>query len=118
MTPDKIMEAQAYAVLFALGGYIYTNIVEQGIPETTYTVNEGKVVADDDLADGDDDAGSGSKVDGEFLIRQKSPYEQKFIRANRSLFSETLKPSWFLYCPLMKIKLKQALCSKLDPSLY
>ena len=52
------------------------------------------------------------------MIRHKSPYEQKFIRDHRSLFSETLKPSRFLCCPPMKIKLKQALSSKLDPSLY
>ena len=48
------------------------------------------------------------KVDEEALIRQKSPYVQKFIRDHKSLFSETLKPSRFLHCPPMKIKLKQA----------
>ena len=52
------------------------------------------------------------------LINQKSLYEQKFIREHRQLFSESLKPSRYLKCPLMKIKLRQALSSKLDPCLY
>ena len=57
-------------------------------------------------------------VDEEALIKQKSPYEQKFIREHRELFSKTLNPSRYLRCPPMKIKLKQSLSSKLDPSLY
>ena len=54
------------------------------------------------------------KVDKEELINKKSPYEQKFIREFRELFSETLNPSRYLKCPPMKIKLRQALSSKLD----
>ena len=80
--------------------------------------NGGEESADDDLEGEDEGAESSPKVDEEALIRQKSPYEQKFIRDHRSLFSESLKPSRFLCCPQMKIKLKQALSSKLDPSLY
>ena len=57
-------------------------------------------------------------VDEESLIKQKTHYEQKFIREHRGLFSETLNPSRYLKCPPMKIKLKQSLSSKLDPSLY
>ena len=34
------------------------------------------------------------------------------------MFSETLNPKRFMKCPPMKIRLKQALSSKLDPSLY
>ena len=52
------------------------------------------------------------------MINQKSPYEQKFIREHRELFSESLNLSRYLKCPPMKIKLKQAHPSKLDPSLY
>ena len=65
------MEAKAYAVLFALGGYTYSNIVEEGLPEAASTLEEGEEVADDDLVDGDDNAESSSKVDEESLIRQK-----------------------------------------------
>merc|ERR1712041_36552 len=54
----------------------------------------------------------------EELISKKSPYEQRFIKEFRQLFSETLNPSRYLKCPPMKIKLRQALSSKLDPSLY
>ena len=72
MTPDKITEAEAYAMLFALGGYTYTNIVEEGTNETTSTVNEGEKVANDGLVDGDDGAESSSKVDEESLNRQKA----------------------------------------------
>ena len=54
----------------------------------------------------------------ESLIKQKAPNEQKFIREHRGLFSETLNPSRYLKYPPMKIKLKQSLSSKLDPSLY
>ena len=57
-------------------------------------------------------------MDEETLIKQKTPYEQKFIREHRALFSETLNPSRYLKCPPMKIKLKQSLSNKLDPSLY
>merc|ERR1712240_569203 len=71
--------------------------------------------------DGKDEYGSdkmGRDVDEETLIQQKSPYDQKFIREHRQLFSKSLNPSRYLKCPLMEIKLKQSLSSKLDPSLY
>ena len=92
--------------------------MEEGFPEAVNTVEEGEEVANDDDDDGDDNAGSSSEIDEEALIRQKSPYEEKFIRAHRTLFSETLNPGRFLRCPPMSIKLKQTLSSKLDPSLY
>ena len=57
-------------------------------------------------------------MDEDELISKKSPYEQKFIREFRQLFSETLNPSRYLCCPPLRIKLRQALSSKLDPSLY
>ena len=53
-------------------------------------MEEGKEEADDDDFDGEDNAGSSSKVDEEELIKTKTPYEQKFIREFRSLFSKTL----------------------------
>ena len=68
--------------------------------------------------DGFDEAGTDLKVDEDDLISKKSPYEQKFIREIRQLFSETLNPSRYLRCPPLRIKLRQALSSKLDPSLY
>ena len=57
-------------------------------------------------------------MDEETLIQQNSPYEQKVLREHRQLFSESLNPSRYLKCPPMKIRLKQSLSSKLDPSLY
>ena len=66
----------------------------------------------------DDGIDTNTKVDEEELISKKSPYKQRFIREFRQLFSETLNPSRYLRCPPMKIKLRQALSSKLDPSLY
>ena len=81
-------------------------------------VEEGKEEANDDDADRDDDVRSSPEVDEESLINQKSAYEQEFIRAHRSLFSETLNPGRYLCCPPMHIKLRQALSSKLDPTLY
>ena len=72
---------------------------------------------DSDSDDGFDETDSDKKVDEEELIKKKSKYEQSFIRDFRQLFSETLSPSRFLKCPPMKIKLRQALSNRLDPSL-
>ena len=118
MSSQQVTKAEAYAALFALGGYTYNNVVEEGSEEHCNSANEGEENADDDSEGEGEGAESSPKVDEEALIRQKSPYEQKFIRDHRSLFSESLKPSRFLRCPPMKIKLKQALSSKLDLSLY
>ena len=62
-------------------------------------VEESNEDANYDDVDGDDNAGSKSKVDEEELIKTKSPYEQQFIRAHRSSFSETLNPKRFMHCP-------------------
>ena len=70
-----------------MDGYTYKNIIEEGTHETSNTVNKGEETANDDLVDEDNSAEASSKVDEESLIRQKSPYEQKFISAHRSLFS-------------------------------
>ena len=48
--------------------------------EAVSTVEEGKEEANYDDDDGDDNAGSNSKVDEEELIKTKSPYEKQFIR--------------------------------------
>ena len=43
--------------------------------------------------DGEDDGiDTDKKIDEEELISKKSPYEQKFIKEFRQLFSETLNP--------------------------
>ena len=86
--------------------------------EAVSTVEEDKEEAHDDNFDGDDNARSSSEVDEEELIKTKTPYEQKFIREFRSLFSKTLNPERFMKCPPMQICLKKASSSKLDPSLY
>ena len=99
LSQDQILAAEAYSVLFSLGGYTYTNLVEEGIMEAVSVVEEGNEEANYDDVDGDDNAGSNSKVDEEELIKTKSPYEQQFIRAHRSLFSETLNPKSYMLCP-------------------
>ena len=86
LTEEQLVELEAYSMLFALGGYTYNNTVQE--EETTNEVGNrvesgGKEEANDD-ADGDDDSSS-PEVDEESLINQKSAYEQKFIRAYRSV---------------------------------
>ena len=73
-------------MLYSLGSYTFSNLVKEGVSEVVNTVKEGEEEADDDDFDGDDNAGSNSKVDEEELIKTKTPYEQKFIREFRSLF--------------------------------
>ena len=82
---------------------MYNNLVEESVMEAVSMVEEGEEEADDDDFDGDDNAGSNSKVDEEELIKTKTLYEQKFIREFRSLFSETLNPKRFMKCPPMQI---------------
>ena len=98
---EQMIAAEAYSLLYSLSGYTYNNLVEEGVMEAVSTVEEGKEEADDDDFDGDDNAGSSSKVDEEELIKTKTQYEQKFIREFRSLFSETLNPDRFMKCPPM-----------------
>ena len=57
--------------------------------EAVSVVEEGNEEANYDDVDGDDNAGSNSKVDEEELIKTKSPYKQQFIMAHIPLFSET-----------------------------
>ena len=98
-----MIAAEAYSLLYSLGGYTYDNLVEEGIMEAVSTVEEGKEEADDDNFDGDDNTGYGSEVNEEKLIKTKTPYKQKFIREFRYLLSETLNPDRFMKCPPMQI---------------
>ena len=59
---EQIIAAEAYSLLYSLGGYTYSNLVEEGVMEAVSTVEEGKEEADDDDFDGDDNAGSGSEI--------------------------------------------------------
>ena len=118
MSDDQTQEAEAYAALYAIGGYTYSNVVHETHSEQCNVAKSDESGTD---TDGEDEEGideTDRDVDEETLIKQKSPYKQKFIREHRKLFSETLDPSRYLKCPPMKIKLKQSLSSKLDPSLY
>ena len=119
-TPEsQVIEAEAYAALFAIGGYTYNNIINETDEEQCNSAKdheEEELDQDDEDPDGIDE--TDRDVDEETLIKQKTPYEQKFIREHRALFSENLNPSRYLKCPPMKIKLKQSLSNKLDPSLY
>ena len=118
MSDEQIHEAEAYAALYALGGYTYNNVVHEEHDEQCNAAKSDELETD---TNGEDEEGIDEMdrdIDEETLIKQKSPYEQKFIRQYRQLFSESLNPSRYLKCPPMKIKLKQSLSSKLDPSLY
>ena len=70
MSHDKLLEAEAFSLLFTLGGYTYTNLMEEGFPEGVNRVEEDNEVANDDDDDGDN-ARSSSEVDEESLIRQR-----------------------------------------------
>ena len=83
---EQMIVAEAYSLLYSLGGYTYDNLVKEGIMEAVSTVEEGKEEADDDDFDGDDNAVSSSEVNEEELIKTKTPYEQKFFLGNSGLF--------------------------------
>ena len=118
-TPEnQSIEAEAYAALFAVGGYTYSNVVHEADDEQCNTAKSDDEESDQEEEDIDGIDEMDKDVDEESLINQKTPYEQKFIKEHRGLFSKTLNPSQFLKCPPMKIKLKQSLSSKMDPSLY
>ena len=93
----QLIEAEAYAALYAVGGYTYKNIIIEPTAEECNAVSSDRDDSDSD--DGFDEADKDSKVDEEELIKTKSRYEQSFIREFRQLFSETLSPSRFLKCP-------------------
>ena len=42
MSPDELLEAKAYSLLFALIRYTYTNIVEEGFSEAVSKVEKDK----------------------------------------------------------------------------
>ena len=118
LSDDQVIKAEAYAALYALGGYMYNNVVHEVFYKQCYSANSEEEDTDNESNGEEGGVDTNPKTDEEKLINQKSPYEQKFIREHRELFSESLNPSRYLKCPPMKIKLKQALSSKLDPSLY
>ena len=103
----QLIEVEAYAALYAVGGYTYKNIIIEPTAEECNAVSSERDDSDSD--DGFDETDKDPKIDEEELIKTKSRYEQSFIREFRQLFSETLSPSRFLKCPPMKIKLRQAL---------
>ena len=72
MSNEQVTEAEAYAALFALGGYTYSNLVEEGSEDYCNSRGEGEKDADDDLVGEDEGVESSPKVDEEALIRQKA----------------------------------------------
>ena len=72
--------------------------------------SEGMVnIVNDDEMDNDDVDDTSMAVDEERLNKDKSPFEQKFIRDHRPLFSETLNPDSYMHCLPMTIKLRENL---------
>ena len=118
ISDEQMHEAEAYTALYTLGGYTYNNVIHEVPDKQCNAAKDDELETDTYGEDEESIDERDSDVDEETLIQQKSPYEQKFIREHRQLFSESLNPSRYLKCPPMKIKLKQSLSSKLDPSLY
>ena len=95
LTDEQILELEASSMLFALGGYTYSNLIQDedaGADVGNRVRKGGMEETDDDDGNGDDDVGSSPEVDEESLIEGKSAYKRNFILAHRSLFSETLNP--------------------------
>ena len=63
LNQDQILAVEAYLVLFSLGGYMYNNLVEEGVMGAVRTVDKGEEEANYDDVNGDDNAGSNSKID-------------------------------------------------------
>ena len=70
MSNEQVTKAEAHATLFALDGYTYNNVVEEGSEEYCNSTNEGEENTDDDLVGEDEGAESSPKVDEEALVRQ------------------------------------------------
>ena len=93
-TPDdQTTEAEAYAALYAVGGYTYNNIIHKAEDEQCNTAKSDEQDGDQEVEDMDGIDETDRNVDEEALIKQKSSYEQKFIKEHRELFSKTLNPS-------------------------
>ena len=75
---------------------MYNNIVLEAPEEICNAVGGVEEDHESESEDGFDETETDPKVDEDQLISKKSPYEQKFIREFRQLFSETLNPSRYL----------------------
>ena len=95
----QVTEIEAYAALYAIGGYTYDNLVQELDDEVCNSVEKDGEETDSEPDGEDDGIDTDKKIDEEELISKKSPYEQKFIREFRQLFSETLNPSRYLRFP-------------------
>ena len=93
-TPDdQTKEAEAYAALYAVGGYTYNNVIHEADDKQCNTAKSDEQGGDQEVEDMDGIDETDRDIDEEALIKQKSPYEQKFIKEHRELFSETLNLS-------------------------
>ena len=99
LSDNHIIEADAYAALYALGGYTYSNLVHEASDKQCNSANDEEEDTDNDSEGEEGITETNPKADEEALINQKSPYEQKFIREHSSLFSESFKPSMVLMLP-------------------
>ena len=73
MSDEQIQEAEAYAALYALGGYTYNNVVHETHNEQYNAAKSDESGTD---TDGEDEEGideADKDVDEETLIKQKSP---------------------------------------------
>lgn len=59
----KIMEVEAYAALYALGGYMYKNVVQEAPDEQCNLANDEEVDTDNDLEDKEGIKETDPKVD-------------------------------------------------------
>ena len=63
LSEEQIMEAEAYAALFALGGYTYNNVVQEAPDEQCNSANNEEVDTDNDLEDKEGIEETDPKVD-------------------------------------------------------
>ena len=73
LSDEQAIEAEAHAVLYALGGYTYNNVVHEAPDKQCNSANKGEAETDNDMEDEKGIGETEKDVDEEALIRQKSP---------------------------------------------
>ena len=71
----QVTEVEAYAALFAIGGYTYDNLVQEPPDEVCNSAEKDDKETDSEHDEEDDGIDADTKVDEEELIGKKSPYK-------------------------------------------
>ena len=73
LSDDQIIEVEAYAALYALGGYTYSNVVHEASDEQCNSANNEEEDTDNESEGEEGSTETDPKTDEEELINQKSP---------------------------------------------